>query len=81
MRLFAILAVVAGSIIGWSGAPASAAPLCEKVWNDGASVPPTSTSFCEPYSGATLCNFEDAGADPQVHVYVEVCVPSVVAGP
>jgi hypothetical protein len=81
MRLFAILAVVAGSLIGWSGAPAGAAPLCEKVWNTGTLVPPTSTSYCQPYTGATLCHFENAGADPQLHVYTEVCIPTVVAIP
>jgi hypothetical protein len=75
MRLFALFVVLATSIIGFSAPPASAA-LCEKVWTTGTVLGAHSFGGCDPYGGATICQFEDAGADPQAHVYTEVCVPA-----
>jgi hypothetical protein len=81
MRLCAVLAVLAGSLVGWGVSPANAAQLCEKVWTAGTDLGYYHEGQCQPYTGATLCHWEDAGADPQAHVYTEVCVPSIITEP
>lgn len=76
-RLFAISAVVAGSVVGFGAVPANAGELCEQVWLAGDWTIPQTIGGCQPYNG-TLCHWEDAGADPQIHVYTYVCVPDPV---
>jgi hypothetical protein len=80
MRLFAICAVLAGALVGVGAAPASADELCDQVWASGDLVLPTAFGGCEPYD-KTLCHWEDAGADPQVHVWTYICVPDPTVAP
>jgi hypothetical protein len=70
MRLFAICAVLAGALVGVGAAPASADELCDQVWASGELVLPTAFGGCE-----------DAGADPQVHVWTYICVPDPTVAP
>ena len=83
MRLFAILSVLAAGVVGGGLAvtPAQAAPLCEKVWTSGTILGPHAEGYCEPYGNATLCRYEDAGADPQAHVYTYTCEPAPIEEP
>lgn len=82
VRLSAIGAVIAGSIVAFGAAPASA-QTCEVVmiggtWGNAAGSP--SYTYCQDYTGG-LCHGESDGADPQLHVYAYVCVPDPVTAP
>ena len=82
MRVFAILAVLAGSVVGLGGAPAANAyPLCEQVWTDGTILGVHAAGDCYQYGGPTNCTNEGAGAWPQADLYFEACLPAIVAGP
>jgi hypothetical protein len=82
MRLFAILAVLAGPLVGIGGLAthASALPLCEQVWLRGDWVTPQNYGGCQTYGGGTLCQSADQG-NPELHVYMYVCAPDPVAAP
>jgi hypothetical protein len=82
-RAFAVCAVMAGSIVGLSAGPASAGELCEQAWLSGqwlVPVVPAAYGGCQPFDG-TWCHYEEAAADPQVHVATYLCVPDPVATP
>jgi hypothetical protein len=73
MRLFAITAVIAGSIVGFA-APASADTLCEQAWLRGQLVNPTYLGTCTLYE-SPFCEFQVIDALTQLVVYVNVCLP------
>jgi len=79
-RLSAVCSVIAASIVAFGAAPANAGDLCEQVWIGGEWVIPQSYTWCEPYAG-TLCAARGVGAEPQIVVYVDACVPDPVATP
>jgi len=73
MRLFAVSAVLAGSVVGFSGS-ASAEPFCEQAWLRGEIVAPTDLGTCTVYQ-SPFCEFESVGASGQMTVFVNVCLP------
>lgn len=82
-RLFAICAVAAGSIVGFSAPAANAGELCEQAQVGGTLVNPwgsPSYSYCESFNG-TFCEAQGVAADPQVIAYAYVCVPDPLAAP
>ena len=86
MRLFAICAVLAASLVGFGATSASATPvlpLCAQVIIEGEwFTQPTTVGDCPgvPQPG-TLCHWEQPGAKPQVYVYTDVCVPDPLTAP
>lgn len=85
MRLFAICAVLAGSLVGFGAAagPASAT-VCARVIAEGEWFSPTAVGQCPdpntPPPG-TMCIWEQPGAYPQFYVYTEACAPDPVTQP
>ena len=82
-RLFAISAVVVGSMVGFATPPASAdtVPLCEQVWLRGYPIiDPTDAGQCFAVN-AGFCDFQGVYSGIGVNVFVLACLPEPVLNP
>jgi hypothetical protein len=82
MRLFAILALLASSVVGViTAVPSAADPLCETVTTSGTDMTHHTYGTCEPYGNATICRYQELAADPEAHLDIVACVPAPVIEP
>ena len=78
MRILVLLSLVGACLVGWSGAPAGASPLCYGASTYGTVTGSHAEGTCVPYSYGTICQYEGFGLDPSADFNVEACVPAAV---